>query len=63
MTLAEPAFMAFVVFSSIDECKEFSKYYDLQRIFEPQCIQMGGGVEYQSPIPNIRPKPRPQING
>ena len=33
MTLAEPVFMAFAVFSSVDECKAFAKYYYLARIF------------------------------
>jgi hypothetical protein len=60
MTLAEPVFMAFVVFSSVDECKEFSAYYDLERIFLPQCVEMGGEADYRRPIPNIRPKPRPE---
>ena len=60
MTLAEPVFMAFVVFSSVDECKQFSAYYDLERIFLPQCVEMGGGADYRKPIPNIRPKPKPE---
>lgn len=60
MTLAEPVFMAFVVFSSVDECKEFSAYYDLERIFLPQCVEMGGEADYRRPIPNIRPKPKPE---
>jgi hypothetical protein len=66
MTLAEPVFMAFAVFSSVDECKAFAKYYDLARIFEPQCVQMGGQcvqmggeVDYRRPWPDVRPKPRP----
>jgi hypothetical protein len=60
MTLAEPVFMAFVIFSSADECKEFAKYYDLARIFEPQCVEMGGEADYRRPIPNIKPRPRPE---
>jgi len=60
MTLAEPVFMAFAVFSSVDECKAFAKYYDLARIFEPQCVEMGGEADYRRPIPNIKPRPRPE---
>ena len=60
MTLAEPVFMAFAVFSSVDECKAFAKYYDLARIFEPQCVEMGGEAEYRRPWPDVRPKPRPE---
>ena len=59
MTLAEPVFMAFVIFSSADECKAFAKYYDLARIFEPQCVEMGGEADYRRPWPDVRPKPRP----
>jgi len=59
--MTEPAFMAFVIFSSLSHCKEFSEYYDLERIFEPQCVQMGGAPEYQRPIPNTRPMPRPEV--
>ena len=62
MTLAEPVFMAFVVFSSPDECKEFAKYYNLKRLFEPQCVEMGGEADYRRPIPNIKPKARPAEN-
>jgi hypothetical protein len=59
MTLVEPVFMAFVIFSSPDECKAFSEYYDLERIFLPQCVEMGGEADYRRPIPNIKPKKRP----
>jgi hypothetical protein len=59
MTLVEPVFMAFVIFSSPDECKEFAEYYDLARIFEPQCVEMGGEAEYRRPYPDIKPKQRP----
>ena len=59
MTLAEPVFMAFVIFSSPDECKAFAKYYDLARIFEPQCVEMGGEADYRRPWPDVRPQPRP----
>ena len=59
MTLAEPVFMAFAVFSSVDECKAFAKYYDLARIFEPQCVEMGGEADYRRPWPDVRPQPRP----
>ena len=50
MTLAEPVFMAFAVFSSVDECKAFAKYYDLARIFEPQCVEMGGEARLPPPV-------------
>jgi hypothetical protein len=59
MTLAEPVFMAFVIFSSPDKCKEFAEYYDLARIFEPQCVEMGGEADYRRPWPDVRPQPRP----
>ena len=59
MTLAEPVFMAFAVFSSVDECKAFAKYYDLARIFEPQCVEMGGESDYRRPWPDVKPQPRP----
>jgi len=58
--MTEPAFMAFAIFSSLSVCEEFVEYYDLERIFEPQCVQMGGAPEYQLPIPNIRPMQRPE---
>ena len=60
--MTEPAFMAFAIFSSLSVCEEFVEYYDLERIFEPQCVQMGGAQEYQRPIPNIRPMPRPEVS-
>jgi|TARA_B100000497_G_scaffold95173_1_gene106732 hypothetical protein len=60
--MTEPAFMAFAIFSSLSVCEEFVEYYDLERIFEPQCVQMGGAPEYQRPIPNIRPMPRPEVS-
>ncbi len=60
--MTEPAFMAFVIFSSLSDCKDFAEYYDLERIFEPQCVQMGGATEYQLPIPNIRPMPKPEAS-
>ena len=59
--MTEPAFMAFAIFSSLSVCEEFVEYYDLERIFEPQCVQMGGASEYKRPIPNIRPMPRPEV--
>jgi len=59
MTLAEPVFMAFVIFSSPDECKAFSEYYNLERLFQPQCVEMGGEADYRRPIPNIKPRLRP----
>lgn len=62
MTLAEPVFMAFVIFSSPDECKEFSEYYNLERFFQPQCVEMGGEADYRRQIPNIKPKARPAEN-
>lgn len=60
--MTEPAFMAFAIFSSLSVCEEFVGYYDLERIFEPQCVKMGGAPEYQNPIPNIRPMPRPEVS-
>ena len=62
MNIAEPVFMAFVIFSSPDKCKEFAEYYNLKRIFEPQCVEMGGEADYRRPIPNIKPKAKPNID-
>jgi hypothetical protein len=60
MNIAEPVFMAFVIFSSPDECKKFSEYYNLERLFQPQCVEMGGEADYRRTIPNIKPRPRPE---
>jgi len=59
MTLAEPVFMAFAVFSSADDCKAFAKHYDLARSVEPQGVEMGGEADYRRPWPDVRPQPRP----